>query len=201
MVLLDVLHGRLCTDCLCQWLHLWDTPSLFRLQSRGSRYAKCTGLTQRKKSGPQSVHDPPGLDEGVCTVGAVGFETNAIASYSSRGPVKSDGSGRRKPDIVAPGSSVRSAWPPMGYNSISGTSMATPAVAGAVALLWDAFPDLKRDISATEQLLFTSALPLFDETDQCGGDTSKTLPNNVFGHGLIDLKRAYTEHHQSTVIN
>ena len=43
------------------------------------------------------------------TTGAIDSGTTSLASFSSRGPVTADGSNRTKPDIVAPGVSVRSA--------------------------------------------------------------------------------------------
>jgi len=137
-----------------------------------------------------TVRDPPALYDSAITVGATGFQTNNIASYSSRGPVTADGSGRAKPDLVAPGSSVRSSYPTGAYATLSGTSMASPHVAGAVALLWSAFPNLRGNVDHTEFILEQTALHL-TTTQGCGGDTSSQVPNNVYGYGRIDVLAAY----------
>jgi subtilisin family serine protease len=143
-------------------------------------------------SGPacSTVSDPPALYDSAITVGATGFQTNTIASYSSRGPVTVDGSNRRKPDLVAPGSSIRSSYPTNTYATLSGTSMASPHVAGAVALLWSAFPNLRGNVDHTEFILEQSAVQL-TTTQGCGGDTSSQVPNNVYGYGRIDVLAAY----------
>ena len=52
----------------------------------------------------------PGIYEASYTVGALVTGTDNIASFSSRGPVTVDGSNRIKPDITAPGASIRSAF-------------------------------------------------------------------------------------------
>ncbi|MBE7531102.1 MAG: S8 family serine peptidase [Chloroflexi bacterium] len=111
-------------------------------------------------SGPDcsTVTDPLPLYDEVFSVGAVDVNNN-IANFSSVGPVLADGSGRIKPDIVAPGVDVLSAWPGGGYAYSSGTSMAGPHVAGVVALIWSANPDLIGDIEATEEILRASATP------------------------------------------
>ena len=57
-------------------------------------------------------------------------------------------------DMGAPGSSILSTWPGGGYNSISGTSMATPHVAGAAALVLSVNPDLST--SELKDLLMNS---------------------------------------------
>jgi subtilisin family serine protease len=137
-----------------------------------------------------TVGAPPAFYDSAISVGATGFQTNSIASYSSRGPVTADGSGRRKPDVVAPGSSVRSSYPNNTYASLSGTSMASPHVAGAVALLWSAFPSLTGNVDQTEFILKETALHL-TSSQGCGGDSSSQVPNNVYGSGRIDALAAY----------
>ena len=57
-----------------------------------------------------TVSDPPSFHEASYTVGALNNGADTIASFSSRGPVTADGSLRLKPDIAAPGTSVRSTY-------------------------------------------------------------------------------------------
>jgi subtilisin family serine protease len=135
-----------------------------------------------------SITDPPALYDNSVTVGATD-SLNHIAGFSSRGPVTIDGSNRRKPDISAPGVSVRGAVPGNGYQSgWSGTSMATPHVAGAVALLWQAKPALIGNIDATETLLEKKSVHI-KTTETCGGTAGK-VPNNVFGYGVLNIYKA-----------
>src|SRR5258706_8015512 len=133
-----------------------------------------------------TIADPPALDDAAITVGA-SDNSDLIASFISRGPVLSDGSNRRKPDVVAPGVQVLSSIPG-GYGLLSGTSMATPHVAGAVALLWSAFPHIRHNVEYTESILEQSALHLVSG-QTCG--TAGGVPNNVFGYGRIDILAAY----------
>jgi subtilisin family serine protease len=103
---------------------------------------------------------------------------NTIASFSSRGP--SDFSNITKPNISAPGVNVRSSVPNNSYALFSGTSMASPHVAGTVALIWAAAPSLSRDIDGTRAILDSTAV---DKAGTCGGDASN---NNTYGQGRLD---------------
>lgn len=135
-------------------------------------------------SGPgcATVTDPPSPYPDVFTVGAVDPD-GKIASFSSRGPTPD---GRVKPDVVAPGVTVLSAFPGNTYASEEGTSMATPHVAGVVALLWSAKPALIGDIAATERLLRDTARPVPSDPQEvtCGA------AGNVDGAGLVDAYAA-----------
>jgi subtilisin family serine protease len=143
-------------------------------------------------SGPNcsTVSTPPALEAAASTVGATGYMTDTIAAFSSRGPVTIDGSNRRKPDLVAPGVNIRSSLPTNGYGLGGGTSSASPHVAGAVALLWSAFPPLRRNIDLTENILAQSAVHL-TSAQGCGGDTPTQVPNNVYGYGRLDVLAAF----------
>ncbi len=57
-----------------------------------------------------TVQDPPAIYEAAISIGASGNNNNAIASFSSRGPVTADGSNRQKPNVTAPGVSIRSSY-------------------------------------------------------------------------------------------
>jgi hypothetical protein len=141
--------------------------------------------------GCSTISDPPGLYDAAFSTSAVSG-SNVLASFASRGPVTIDGSGRIKPDIVAPGVGVRSAVSTgdSAYSSFTGTSMAGPHVVGVVALLWSARPALARNIAATKQLLEATADPNVTVANgsQCGGIGSR--PNNHFGWGLVDALAA-----------
>jgi len=137
-----------------------------------------------------SVHDPIALYADVLSVGAID-EFGNVAGFSSRGPVNVDGSGRVKPEIVAPGDGILSAYPGSTYSYASGTSMAGPHVAGVVALMWSANPALIGDIDRTTQILIETARPY---TGSTAGDCFSTeIPNNVYGYGMVDAYAAVTK--------
>lgn len=125
----------------------------------------------------------PGVYENVFTVGAVD-NTGDITDFSSRGPVPEAVGSHIKPDVCVPGLRIRSSIPGGHYGISSGTSMATPQVAAAVALLWEAIPALNRDVESTEQLLRISAQGR--ASTECGS-TLQSIPNYLYGHGNIKI--------------
>ncbi|WP_250002974.1 S8 family serine peptidase [Actinoplanes sp. M2I2] len=143
------------------------------------------GVFANGNSGPacQSSGAPGSLASNY-SAGAYGID-NIIGDFSGRGAGQI---GELKPNISAPGVNVRSSWPNGGYNSISGTSMAAPHLAGAIALLWSAAPALAGDVTATRALLDDAAVDA--ENSQCGGTTDD---NNVFGEGRLDALKLIAE--------
>ena len=141
-------------------------------------------------SGCSSIADPPALYPETFTIGNSN-SADSMSGSSSRGPSFLDGVAIAKPDVVAPGSIVRSSVPPSGYANFSGTSMASPHVAGAAALLMSAFPTLKRNPEAVARLLRETAVPIVGNTQSCGGILPTFYPNNVAGMGRIDVFAAY----------
>jgi len=145
-------------------------------------------------SGPgcSTVADPPALYNASFTVGSIDM-SNTLAGSSSRGPSTFYTPNILKPNISAPGVLVRSSYRTSDttYQTLSGTSMAGPHVAGVVALLWSARPMLLRNIAATKAILQNTANPAVAVTPQtCGGTPSSQIPNNSFGYGRIDALAA-----------
>jgi subtilisin family serine protease len=81
-------------------------------------------------------------------------------------------------ELMGPGVDVLSTWKGSGYNTISGTSMACPHVAGTVALILEDFPSMT--VAQVRTLLQNTAEDLGDP----GWDS-------LYGHGLVDAEAAY----------
>jgi subtilisin family serine protease len=108
------------------------------------------------------------------------FSSLPLANSSSRGPSTCGGNGSLliKPEVSAPGTSVRSSVPGGGYDLKTGTSMAAPHVSGAILLLKEAFPYL----SGTE-----IKLALYHSATDLGAPGE----DNFFGMGMINVVAAY----------
>ncbi|HEX9677117.1 MAG TPA: S8 family serine peptidase, partial [Anaerolineales bacterium] len=119
--------------------------------------------------GSGSINSPGDYAESFAT-GATD-SSDVIAFFSSRGP--SSLTNETKPDVSSPGVGVRSAWNDGGYNTISGTSMASPHTAGCVALIRARNGSL--DVAQVENLLTSTAL-----------DLGASGPDTSYGFGRIN---------------
>lgn len=135
-----------------------------------------------------SITSPPAFFPNSFSVGATDIN-DVIAGFSSRGGITVDGSNRIKPNVSAPGRSVRSSIRDSSYASFSGTSMAGPHVAGAVALIISANPALAGQVEVIESILESTAEPKTSDQD-CNGVLGTEIPNNTYGFGRIDVVRA-----------
>ncbi|KAF1327761.1 hypothetical protein FI667_g7543, partial [Globisporangium splendens] len=114
---------------------------------------------------------------------------DALSSFSSKGPSVG---GILKPDISAPGESIRSAWytGTNVYNTISGTSMAAPHVAGVVTLLLSAFPALSFAQVKSALIGTTDTSSLKSSGMTCGTTPDGKIPNNQHGYGRVNARAA-----------
>lgn len=133
----------------------------------------------------------PGDYSEVLTAGSV-TQYNDLSSFSRVGPTHD---GRIKPDLTAPGSSIASTTSTgnLAYRNMSGTSMAAPHVAGAVALLWAANPTLIGNYEETYALLTQNAAPRTEEAYDAppfATCPARSVPNNIFGYGTLDTYQA-----------
>ncbi|MET9227581.1 S8 family peptidase [Lentzea sp. NPDC003310] len=168
----------------------YDTPGVDPIEEAVNRLSADRGalfVIAAGNSGPGSrTIGSPGTADAALTVGAVD-DQNRIAEFSSRGPTAS---GTLKPDLTAPGVGIVAALhsdgrigAPVvdGYTSLDGTSMATPHVAGAAALLRQQHPDLTG--TALKARLTGSTTPTADLTpfEQGTGrvDVAKLIKQNV----------------------
>ncbi|MEU6574502.1 S8 family serine peptidase [Streptomyces sp. NPDC046805] len=130
----------------------YDTPEIDPLEAEVDKLSAEKGVLfaiAAGNEGPESLGSPGSADAAL-TVGAVDGG-DRLADFSSTGPRVGDGA--IKPDVTAPGVDITAAAAPgsvidqevgenpPGYLTISGTSMATPHVAGAAAILKQEHPD------------------------------------------------------------
>eukprot|EP00736_Rhodelphis_marinus_P003794 Rmarinus@m.10798 len=140
-----------------------------------------------------------GAVEDVLAADGVTSEGVAVASYSSRGaPNYYYTKAAVKPDFVAPGSGITSSYigSDSTYETLDGTSMATPLASGVTALLYQAA--LERGYSMSYDTLYetfsasANGAVTVNENDYfpCGATSTSMSPNNYYGYGMIDAVAA-----------
>jgi bacillopeptidase F len=149
----------------------WRAADIFPAFAAGN-----TTLTN--PGGPGSVAVPANYPESFA-VGSTN-SSDMKSTFSLEGPSPYD---EIKPDIAAPGEGIRSSVPGGGYGGKSGTSMASPVIAGVVALLNSANAGI--DVDTAEEILMEMA-----DSDAGTDSNFPESPNNGYGYGIVDAYAA-----------
>ena len=182
----DSLGADVCSTSLgyidfdmTQWNHPFEhfdghtAPATIGAEIAASRGIICAVAAGNEGAGTCTLGIPADAEH-ILTVGAVN-ESGTRASFSSMGPTYD---GRVKPDVMALGQGTYVAsgwgdwWP---YYNGDGTSFATPVLAGAVACLRQALPDV-------------SVQEICDAVRQSGDHAGS--PNNYYGYDIPNFARA-----------
>ena len=165
---------------MTQWGHPFShfdghtAPMTIGAEIAASRGMICVNAAGNEGSGTCTLGIPADAEH-ILTVGAVGA-SGERASFSSVGPTYD---GRIKPDVMAlgEGTYVATGYPGWGwdYYNGSGTSFATPVLAGAVACLRQARP-------------YSSVQEICDVIRQCGNRAGN--PDSYYGYGIPDFSQA-----------
>lgn len=149
----------------------WEAAGIFTLFSAGNSGPSPRSLTKPHEhplSFSIAAHDQNGM----------------TASFSSRGPGTFNGQDTLKPDVSAPGVDIVSSLPGGNYGAMSGTSMATPHVAGLIALLLQVEPSL------TPARLREVIAKAADYVDPQGKPIAQMVWNPAYGYGRINAVKA-----------
>lgn len=153
-------------------LNLNNFPNHLHCHSAGNSQGSCTGgwstITASGKSAKNNI-----LVANITS-------TEALSGSSSCGPVAD---GRVKPEISSFGTTVLSTYPNNTYGTISGTSMATPAVAGSVALLVERYRQLNSNADPLSALIKNTILNTAQDLGNVG-------PDYRFGYGRLNALAA-----------
>jgi subtilisin family serine protease len=188
-------HGWTCADGRCELCTAVDNAVFFGTivcVAAGNEHNRSEALRQFGHGGTFDTElGCPGHSRGAITVGAITKRTFLTADFSSRGPTAY---GTDKPDLAGPGVNITSTIPrPRAVDGTlvpnpprnelfgreSGTSMATPIVAGSLALIVEDRRGKGLDVSPSNirQVLLANAVTPFGH------------PPNIVGTGRIDLSR------------
>jgi minor extracellular serine protease Vpr len=124
----------------------------------------------------------PSTADMVVSVGAYNAYTDSYAPFSGRGFTRNL---RIKPDLVAPGVNINSCAPGGGYAIRSGTSMATPFVAGSAALLmqWGI-------VNGNDPFLYAEKIKAYLINGARPLRIESIYPNRTLGYGALCLERS-----------
>lgn len=165
----------------------WVDDAVKYAQSKGVLLVHAAGNDAKDIDSVENFPNPVYLDKsGVAsnfiTVGASGDPTNGgfTASFSNYG--------KKSVDLFAPGVNIYSTLPDNKYGNYSGTSMATPVVAGVAALVLEYFPDL-----SAEQLKYVidnSVQPITEKVKVPGTDDMVSLSDLCISGGEVNAYNA-----------
>jgi serine protease AprX len=175
-VIKDMKEGVKIANCS------WGVPTELdgtNVWAKTAERATKLGLVLVKSAGnngpePGTLTSPADAFGDVIVVGASSHDGTQVMPFSSRGPTADN---RPKPDILAPGEQIVSTVPGGGYQKMSGTSMASPHIAGISALLLERNPKLEP--WQIKKILMESAKSLESTSDP-----------NAQGKGLVDVVKA-----------
>jgi minor extracellular serine protease Vpr len=147
--------------------------NLFTMDATGTKIPSFFIVRSKGLALRDFVKANPGATVNIATFGSGSFTADVLADFSSRGPTPLEA---LKPDVAAPGISIYSAAArtgnastgvvdPSGFLAISGTSQATPHVAGSAALIKQLNPSFTPD-QVKSALVNSATLDVFTTPDQ-----------------------------------